>query len=147
MRELCMANRFTGVFEQVGEWWLGYVEDLPGANTQGRTLEEVRALQAHAPSFRRDLDLVAVCGYSRSTLFQAFKSDRGYTPMQFLASRRLDLARGRLMREPDATVTEIALECGFSNHGRFAKAYRSRFGESPSATRTTHHGLMHHRSR
>jgi len=28
------------VFEQVGEWWIGYVEELPGANTQGRTLEE-----------------------------------------------------------------------------------------------------------
>ena len=37
-----MENRFTGVFEQVGEWWIGYVEELPGANTQGRTLDEVR---------------------------------------------------------------------------------------------------------
>jgi predicted RNase H-like HicB family nuclease len=33
---------FTAVFEQEGEWWIGYVEDLPGANTQGRTLEEAR---------------------------------------------------------------------------------------------------------
>ncbi len=37
-----MANKFTAVFEQVGEWWIGYVEELPGANTQGRTLEETR---------------------------------------------------------------------------------------------------------
>ena len=35
-------ERFTAVFEQDGEWWLGYVEELPGANTQGRTLEEAR---------------------------------------------------------------------------------------------------------
>jgi len=40
--ETSMENRFTGVFEQVGEWWIGYVEELPGANTQGRTLDEVR---------------------------------------------------------------------------------------------------------
>jgi predicted RNase H-like HicB family nuclease len=32
----------TAVFEQDGEWWIGYVEELPGANTQGRTLEEAR---------------------------------------------------------------------------------------------------------
>jgi len=32
----------TAVFEQVGEWWLGYVEELPGANTQGKTLGEAR---------------------------------------------------------------------------------------------------------
>lgn len=37
-----MQNTFTAVFEQDGEWWIGYVEELPGANTQGRTLEEAR---------------------------------------------------------------------------------------------------------
>jgi len=37
-----MENKFTAVFEQVGNWWIGYVEELPGANTQGRTLEEAR---------------------------------------------------------------------------------------------------------
>ena len=35
-------NKFTAVFEQDGDWWIGYVEELPGANTQGRTLEEAR---------------------------------------------------------------------------------------------------------
>ena len=35
-------ERFTAVFERVGEWWIGYVEEIPGANTQGRTLEEAR---------------------------------------------------------------------------------------------------------
>ncbi|MBE9508845.1 MAG: type II toxin-antitoxin system HicB family antitoxin [Chloroflexi bacterium] len=35
-------EKFTAVFEQVGEWWIGYAEELPGANTQGQTLEEVR---------------------------------------------------------------------------------------------------------
>ncbi len=35
-------NKFTAVFERDGNWWIGYVEELPGANTQGRTLEEAR---------------------------------------------------------------------------------------------------------
>ena len=35
-------ERFTAVFEQRGDWWIGNVEELPGANTQGRTLEEAR---------------------------------------------------------------------------------------------------------
>lgn len=34
--------KLTAVFEQAGEWWLGYVEELPGANTQGATLDEAR---------------------------------------------------------------------------------------------------------
>ena len=37
-----MEGKFTAVFEKYGEWWIGYVEELPGANTQGRTLEEAR---------------------------------------------------------------------------------------------------------
>ena len=37
-----MENKFTAVFEHVGEWWIGHIEELPGANTQGRTLEEAR---------------------------------------------------------------------------------------------------------
>jgi predicted RNase H-like HicB family nuclease len=37
-----MEGKFTAVFEKNGDWWVGYVEELPGANTQGRTLEEAR---------------------------------------------------------------------------------------------------------
>jgi transcriptional regulator with XRE-family HTH domain len=36
------AGPFTAVFEQDGGWWIGYVEELPGANAQGETLEECR---------------------------------------------------------------------------------------------------------
>ncbi len=35
-------EKFTAVIEKVGDWWIGFVEELPGANTQGRTEEEVR---------------------------------------------------------------------------------------------------------
>ncbi len=37
-----MLNTFTAVFEQDGDWWVACVEELPGANTQGATLEEAR---------------------------------------------------------------------------------------------------------
>ena len=33
---------FTAVFEQDGPWWIGYVEELPGANALGATLDEAR---------------------------------------------------------------------------------------------------------
>ena len=32
----------TAVFQKVAEGYIGFVEELPGANTQGATLEEVR---------------------------------------------------------------------------------------------------------
>ncbi len=32
----------TAVFVRDGEWWAAYIEEIPGANTQGRTMEEAR---------------------------------------------------------------------------------------------------------
>lgn len=37
-----MESTFTAVFEKVNDWYIGCVEELPGANTQGKTLEEAR---------------------------------------------------------------------------------------------------------
>jgi len=37
-----MKVRFTAVFQQVPEGFIGFVEEIPGANTQGATLEEAR---------------------------------------------------------------------------------------------------------
>jgi predicted RNase H-like HicB family nuclease len=37
-----MEMALTAVFKKVPEGYIGFVEELPGANTQGATLEEVR---------------------------------------------------------------------------------------------------------
>ena len=37
-----MQREFTSVIEKRGNWYIGYVEELPGVNTQGKTLKEVR---------------------------------------------------------------------------------------------------------
>jgi predicted RNase H-like HicB family nuclease len=38
-----MQIKLTAVFQEVPEGYVGFVEELPGANTQGATLEETRA--------------------------------------------------------------------------------------------------------
>lgn len=38
-----MKEQLTAVFQQVPEGYIAFVEELPGANTQGDTLEEARA--------------------------------------------------------------------------------------------------------
>lgn len=35
--------KLTAIFEKVPEGYVAFVEELPGANTQGETLEEARA--------------------------------------------------------------------------------------------------------
>ena len=43
-----MRNEFTMVIEQDGEWLIGYCPEIPGANGQGRTVEECREDLAEA---------------------------------------------------------------------------------------------------
>ena len=38
-----MRNEFTSVIEEDGDWFIGYYPEIPGANGQGRSVEECRA--------------------------------------------------------------------------------------------------------
>jgi predicted RNase H-like HicB family nuclease len=42
-QECGVTLQFTAVFRKVPEGYIGFVEELPGANTQGATLEEARS--------------------------------------------------------------------------------------------------------
>ena len=43
-----MRNEFTAIIEQDGEWYVAYCPEVPGANGQGRTVEECRTSLAEA---------------------------------------------------------------------------------------------------
>ncbi len=49
-----MENTFTGIFEKVDDWYIGYVQELPGANVQEKTLEEARV------SLREAIELILI---------------------------------------------------------------------------------------
>lgn len=42
------SMRLTAVFEEMSEGFIGFVEELPGVNTQGATLQEARENLAEA---------------------------------------------------------------------------------------------------
>lgn len=43
-----MNSEFTAIIEQDGDWFIGYCPEIPGANGQGRTVNECRANLASA---------------------------------------------------------------------------------------------------
>jgi predicted RNase H-like HicB family nuclease len=64
-RKTIMNVQFTAVFRKVPEGYVAFVEELPGANTQGSTLDEARAnleeavalvLEANRALAREELD-------------------------------------------------------------------------------------------
>jgi AraC-like DNA-binding protein len=82
-------------------------------------------------------DLAEFAGVSERSLHAAFRRRLGVSPMAYVRRRRLDRAREELLSATptgSTTVTYVALRNGFAHGGRFAAAYRQRFGESPSDT-------------
>ncbi len=68
----------------------------------------------------------------RSTLFKKIKALTGEPPNQFILSYRLE--RGsQLLKDKSRSVTEVALEVGFSTPAYFAKCFKERFHQSPSS--------------
>jgi AraC-like DNA-binding protein len=70
-------------------------------------------------------------GVDRSTLFRRFRAAYGCGPRAYLQRVRLERAHALLLRGAD-TVTAIAAVCGYDDHRAFARAFRARYGVSPS---------------
>jgi AraC family ethanolamine operon transcriptional activator len=75
-------------------------------------------------------------GVTLRTLETAFRRVYGTTPLRYVKARRLRAARRRLLETSsfEASVTEVALDCGFSHLSYFALDYKKLFGECPSET-------------
>ncbi len=68
-----MNSNYTAVIQQDGDWWIGWVEEIPGVNSQGRTrdelLENLRSALQEALELNRADALAATRGkYEELTL-------------------------------------------------------------------------------
>lgn len=84
-----------------------------------------------------DVSLAALAGQaglSEFHLHRVFSAAAGETPKQFTLRLRLGRAAALLLAT-DQSVLNVALACGFQSHEAFCRAFRKRFGTTPSAYR------------
>jgi AraC-like DNA-binding protein len=81
-------------------------------------------------------DLASIAGVGVRVLQDSFRRHLGVSPLAYLRRLRLDGVHRELSRSDpwQVNVSEVAHRWGFTHLGRFAGAYRARFGESPSRT-------------
>ena len=71
-------------------------------------------------------------GISDRQLERAFQKALGESPMAFYRRMRLEYGRW-LLQTGQRTVTQVALDCGYSDGAHFSRDFRARYGKSPKA--------------
>ena len=66
---------------------------------------------------------------SRYYLMHAFKEETGYTIGNYLATKRLLLAKE--MITAGKPITEVCYACGYKNYSTFSRAFKKTFGKAP----------------
>jgi AraC-like DNA-binding protein len=84
-----------------------------------------------------DLDPSAVAAAFHISLRQLYKllTEAGESPAEMIRQRRINLAQGMLVNEPQRPVATIAYECGFTDSSTFTRAFRANTGQTPAAYR------------
>lgn len=73
-------------------------------------------------------------GISTRQLERLFGKYLNTSPKKYFMEMRLERAQ-KLLLQTEASVTEVAVACGFENPGHFSRVYRSSFGVTPHAQR------------
>jgi len=79
-------------------------------------------------------DLCALIQRSEAHFSRSFKRTFGESPHAFLVRRRVELA-AQYMLATDASLSDIALTCGFTDQAHLCKQFRQAAGETPAAWR------------
>ena len=75
-------------------------------------------------------DIAAAASLSEREVYRTFRQVLDTTPTLYLARHRINAA-SRMLREKDMSITEIAVNCGFSNPSYFCKVFHNLTGMSP----------------
>jgi transcriptional regulator GlxA family with amidase domain len=97
----------------------------------------LRARDAMDRTYAQPLDVPAlarIAHVSEAHFIRSFRATFGETPHRYLQRRRVERAMF-LLRESDASVTEICLDVGFASLGTFSRTFHDIVGEPPTQYR------------
>ena len=117
-----------------------------GTGTDPRSYidKAVAMLRDASSSHVRISDVARTIGISRSYLTHIFRDELGISPQEFLTEYRMEKAAS-LLGTTHSPINVIASEVGYPDALAFSKAFRKRFGISPSEYRNTRPQISMHR--
>jgi AraC family transcriptional regulator len=79
-------------------------------------------------------EVAVACNLSEFHFFRSFRQAYNITPYQYILNKRLDCAL-KLIQQGGLSITEISFQCNFPDLFTFSKAFKRRYGKSPSYLR------------
>jgi AraC-like DNA-binding protein len=133
LRESLATGLLLAADHQYRDALNGVNPTLAAPRTVRRAVEAMRTDPGHPYTVA---ELARIAEISSRSLQLSFRRYTGMPPMAYLRELRLALAHDQLATaDPrQASVAGIAYQAGFAHLGRFAAAYRRRYGVSPSQT-------------
>lgn len=125
-----------------------FIQRCPGRSRSrkrqvfGRLQRARLYLEGNCDRVVRISELAELTSFSSWYFSKTFQSLYDESPQAAAVRLRLERA-GRLLRETDLAVGEVAGACGFENACSFARAFRGHHGTTASAYRTTHASATH----
>ena len=113
----------------------GHRQAGPGVSWQ-RLMPALRAIQGDPSAIPPIPILARRCGLSPPTLRRDFHAAFGCSPRDYALRLRVQHA-AELLRRPGASVTDVALTCGFASASGLARRFRSLLGTSPRRWRAS----------
>jgi AraC family transcriptional regulator len=110
------------------------IEKRSSAHRSGLALWQIRQVVTHIEANLQNAiwnkELAAVINLSPSHFSRAFKKSLADTPHRYVMRRRLERAK-RLMLRTEASLAQIAAECGFADQPHFNRVFRKFVEDSP----------------
>lgn len=116
----------------------GLLAQDPSVQLSRRLLPDFKAarlareyLDANLDRVVSSTELAAETGQSRYAIARHFRKTYGTSPYRYLMMRRLDLARAAITT--GASLSDVAITCGFSDQAHMSRCFKACYGLSPGS--------------
>ena len=139
MRQMQRLRAGPRSLSRIERFLLALTTDLLDAQTEpsglpGWLAGACRAARAPEVFRRGGAGLVAVAGRGHEHVCRQVRRHLGMTPTQYVNRIRIEHA-AMLLGTSDATLAQIAEECGFEGQGHFHRLFRAHYGATPGSFR------------
>jgi AraC family transcriptional regulator len=124
----------TELLQGMGATHAATKEPVRGGLSPWQIRKVTSHVEAHLDSSIKNEELATIVHLNPSHFSRAFRNSFGEPPHEYVIRRRVERAQG-LMLSTDASLGEIALDCGMADQSHLTRLFRRIVGESPRAWR------------